>query len=75
MVYVTTLGIVRTTYERCLRIRKILWTQLASFEERDLFLSRDTQIELMDRLRAPTVTLPHIFLEGQYLGVSLRFII
>ncbi|ROT84130.1 Glutaredoxin domain-containing cysteine-rich protein [Penaeus vannamei] len=68
VVYVTTLGIVRDTYERCLRIRKILWTLLVRFEERDVFMARDTQIQLLDRLHARGVTVPHVFLEGQYLG-------
>ncbi|KAK4304380.1 hypothetical protein Pmani_023664, partial [Petrolisthes manimaculis] len=68
VVYVTTLGIVRGTYERCLRIRKILWTLLARFEERDVFMARDTQLQLLDRLRVRTLTVPHVFLEGQYLG-------
>lgn len=71
VVYVTTLGIVRDTYERCLRIRKILWTLLVRFEERDVFMARDTQIQLLDRLHARGVTVPHVFLEGQYLGVSV----
>ncbi|CAL4067169.1 unnamed protein product, partial [Meganyctiphanes norvegica] len=68
VVYVTTLGIVRSTYERCLRIRKILWTLLVRFDERDVFMARDTQIQLMDRTHKRHVTVPHVFLEGQYLG-------
>lgn len=70
VVYTTTLGIVRDTYERCLRIRKILWTLLVRFEERDVFMARDTQLQLLDRLHSPNVSVPHVFLEGQYLGVS-----
>lgn len=68
VVYVTTLGIVRDTYERCLRLRKILWTLLVRFEERDVFMARDTQLQLLDRLRVGSVTVPHLFIEGQYLG-------
>lgn len=68
VVYTTTLGIVRDTYERCLRIRKILWTLLVRFEERDVFMARDTQLQLLDRLHSPNVSVPHVFLEGQYLG-------
>ena len=70
VVYLTTLGIVRNTYERCLRIRKILWTLLVRFEERDVFMARDTQLQLLDRLHSNQVSVPHVFLEGQYLGVS-----
>ncbi|KAK8406130.1 hypothetical protein O3P69_007089 [Scylla paramamosain] len=68
VVYLTTLGIVRDTYERCLRIRKILWTLLVRFEERDVFMARDTQLQLLDRLHSSHVSVPHVFLEGQYLG-------
>lgn len=68
VVYLTTLGIVRDTYERCLRIRKILWTLLVRFEERDVFMARDTQLQLLDRLHSAHVSVPHVFLEGQYLG-------
>ncbi|KAB7497559.1 Glutaredoxin domain-containing cysteine-rich protein [Armadillidium nasatum] len=68
VIYVTTLGVVRETYERCLRLRKILWTLLVRFDERDVFMSRDTQIQLLDRLHVKTVNVPHVFLEGQYLG-------
>lgn len=68
VVYLTTLGIVRDTYERCLRIRKILWTLLVRFEERDVFMARDTQLQLLDRLHSSNVSVPHVFLEGQYLG-------
>lgn len=68
VVYITTLGIVRDTYERCLKIRKILWTLLVRFEERDVFMARDTQLQLIDRLHSRGVSVPHVFLEGQYLG-------
>uniref|UniRef100_A0A0P4WLS5 Glutaredoxin domain-containing protein n=1 Tax=Scylla olivacea TaxID=85551 RepID=A0A0P4WLS5_SCYOL len=72
VVYLTTLGIVRDTYERCLRIRKILWTLLVRFEERDVFMARDTQLQLLDRLHSSHVSVPHVFLEGQYLGVGAK---
>ena len=70
VVYVTTLGIVRHTYERCQRIKKILWTLMVQFEERDVFMARDIQLQLLDRLDSKVVSLPHIFIDGQYLGVS-----
>ena len=75
IVYVTTLGIIRETFERCLRVRKILWTLLVEFEERDVFMARDTQIQLLDRLHARGVSVPHVFLEGQNLGVRKTFIL
>lgn len=68
VVFMTTMGIVRHTFERCQRIRKILWTLMVQFEERDVFMARDTQLQLLDRLGSKVVSLPHIFIEGQYLG-------
>ncbi|XP_037071254.1 glutaredoxin domain-containing cysteine-rich protein CG31559-like [Pollicipes pollicipes] len=35
VVYITTMGIVRSTYQKCLRVRQILRTQMVQFEERD----------------------------------------
>ncbi|XP_018023601.1 glutaredoxin domain-containing cysteine-rich protein CG31559 [Hyalella azteca] len=68
VMFVTSLGIVRSTYERCQSIRKILWNLMVQFEERDVFMARDTQLQLLDRLNSKVVSLPHIFIEGQYLG-------
>ena len=42
---------------------------MVQFEERDVFMARDTQLQLLDRLGTKVVSLPHIFIEGQYLGV------
>ncbi|KAF2361389.1 Glutaredoxin [Trinorchestia longiramus] len=66
--FVTSLGIVRHTFERCQSIRKILWNLMVQFEERDVFMNRDTQLQLLDRLNSKIVSLPHVFIEGQYLG-------
>ena len=43
---------------------------MVQFEERDVVMARDTQLQLLDRLGSKVVSLPHIFIEGQYLGVS-----
>ena len=70
VVYITTLGVIRNTHERCQSIRKVLENHSILCEKKDLFLSRETQIELQKRLRTRQIILPQVFLEGQYLGVS-----
>ena len=70
VVYVTTMGIVRPTYQQCQRVRQILRQLMAEFEERDLFLSVDHQQELQRRLGADQVTPPQVFIDGHLLGVS-----
>ena len=37
-------------------------------------MNRDTQLQLLDRLDSKVVSLPHVFIEGQYLGVSLGLV-
>ncbi|XP_067127583.1 glutaredoxin domain-containing cysteine-rich protein CG12206-like [Centruroides vittatus] len=66
--YTTTMGIVRQTYEQCRRVKKILETLLIRFEERDVFMNRDFQFELKERLGINHVLVPHVFMEGRLLG-------
>ena len=73
VLYTTTMGIVRGTYQKCLHVRQILRTLMVQFEERDLFLSTANQQELRERLDTDQLQLPQLFLEGQLLGVSPRF--
>ncbi|XP_043189019.1 glutaredoxin domain-containing cysteine-rich protein CG12206-like isoform X1 [Amphibalanus amphitrite] len=68
VVYVTSMGIVRPTYQQCQRVRQILRQLMAEFEERDLFLSVDHQQELQRRLGADRVTPPQVFIDGNLLG-------
>ena len=73
VLYTTTMGIVRGTYHKCLHVRQILRTLMVQFEERDLFLSAANQQELRERLDTDQLQLPQLFVEGQLLGVSIRF--
>ncbi|KAF4526016.1 hypothetical protein B566_EDAN000809 [Ephemera danica] len=52
VVYTTTMGVVRSTYLRCVKVKQILRTLLVKFEERDVFMSRDTQQEIRDRMKS-----------------------
>ena len=70
MVYTTSMQIIRDTYEQCQRVKKILQTHMVVYEERDIFMSRENQRELMDRLKEDNVNVPQVFADGQLLGVS-----
>ncbi|QQP49201.1 Uncharacterized protein FKW44_009765, partial [Caligus rogercresseyi] len=48
VVYLTTLGVIRETWARCFEVRKILRTLMVKAEEKDVFMSRTHQIELME---------------------------
>ncbi|XP_039294895.1 uncharacterized protein LOC111056942 [Nilaparvata lugens] len=68
VVYTTTMGTVRETYLRCLKVRQIMRTNLVKFEERDAFMSREVQAEIKERMSSDLVALPQVFVEGQHLG-------
>jgi glutaredoxin domain-containing cysteine-rich protein 1 len=61
--------VVRDTYEKCLRVNKILQTHVVRYEQRDVSLSRDDHRELIERL-GPNVDLPQVFADGIHIGVS-----
>jgi glutaredoxin-related protein len=68
VIYVTTLSILRDTWARCVKVRQILRNLLIKVDERDVFMSRENQVELMDRMAMVEVNLPQVFVNGQYLG-------
>lgn len=68
--YTTSMGIVRTTFERCRKVRKILETLMVKFEERDVFMNKGFQQEVRERLGLTRVIVPQVFVEGRHLGVS-----
>lgn len=70
VVYGTTMGVVRATYQRCVRVKQILRTLLVRFDEKDVFMSREVQGELMERMRMDVIQVPQVFVEGQHVGVS-----
>lgn len=65
------MGIVRETYHRCLKVRQILRTHLIKFEEKDVFMSREVQKEIRERMNADEITVPQVFVEGIHVGVSI----
>lgn len=73
VVYITTLGVLRETYARCVTVRQILRTLMIKVDERDVFMARDNQMELMDRMgfqSTEEIVVPQVFVEGRHLGVS-----
>lgn len=70
VVYMTSMRIVRRTHERCRTVQKILQAHLVRYEEKDLFMSKDNQKELMERLGQKDIIIPQIFADGLNIGVS-----
>ncbi|KAL1130146.1 hypothetical protein AAG570_013084 [Ranatra chinensis] len=62
------MGIVRSTSERCLKVRRILTTNLIKFTEKDAFMSPEVQAEIAERMAQKPVQLPQVFAGGQYVG-------
>lgn len=69
------MGILRETYAKCVNIKKILRTLLVKFEERDVFMSREYQNEIRDRMQSDKIIVPQLFVDGQYIGVSCLLLI
>ena len=74
VVYTTSMGVVRQTYQRCLQVQRILGTLLINYEERDVSMNRQVQQELKERMNRNRVVIPQVFVEGQLLGVSITYI-
>lgn len=71
VMYTTTMGIVRETYHRCLKVKQILRTHLVKFEEKDVFMSRELQKEIRERMKTDEIVVPQVFVEGILIGVSI----
>ncbi|XP_071086798.1 glutaredoxin domain-containing cysteine-rich protein CG31559-like isoform X2 [Haliotis cracherodii] len=73
VIYTTSMCVVRDTWEKCKVVRNILQTHMVRYEERDLYMSRDHQRELQDRLATDHIDVPHVFADGIHLGDSNEF--
>ena len=51
VVYVTSMGVVRDTFQRCQKVKQILRTLLVKFDERDCYMNRSIQDEIRERLQ------------------------
>ncbi|XP_023943567.2 glutaredoxin domain-containing cysteine-rich protein CG31559 [Bicyclus anynana] len=68
VLYTTTMGVVRSTYQRCLLVKKVLRNLLVKYEERDVFMSTEYQDEIRDRMRSDQILVPQLFIDGQHVG-------
>jgi glutaredoxin domain-containing cysteine-rich protein 1 len=75
VLYTTSMGIVRSTYAKCHAVKQILRTQMVKFEERDVFMSFTHQQEIRNRMQSDDIDVPQLFVDGQYIGVSMFRII
>lgn len=65
------MGIVRSTYQECVLVKKILRNLLIKYEDRDMFMSTEYQDEIRDRMKSDQILVPQLFIDGIYIGVSV----
>jgi len=46
---------------------------MVKYDEADLFRDTELQTELRDRIDLEVLTLPQLFVDGQHIGVCMRF--
>jgi len=70
VIYMTSLGVVRRTWERCRQAVAILENHMVKFERRDLGFNPQLKNEFQNRLGNDPVLcdLPAIFVDGRYFG-------
>ncbi|XP_066257239.1 glutaredoxin domain-containing cysteine-rich protein CG31559-like [Euwallacea similis] len=68
VVYTTSMGIIRETYQACMKVKQILRTLLVQFEERDVFMSTEYQSEIRERMRCEQILVPQVYVDGQHCG-------
>ncbi|KAL3844460.1 hypothetical protein ACJIZ3_001863 [Penstemon smallii] len=67
VVYTTSLGGVRRTYEDCNRVRQLMETHMVAYDERDVSLHGGFLSEMRELL-GEGVGVPRVFVKGRYLG-------
>jgi glutaredoxin len=69
VIYTTTLQIVRMSYDKCKKVKKILQNHCVRYEEKDLYKNKEFQRELKYRLNLKQIDVPHVFFNGKHIGV------
>ncbi|KAI1296631.1 Uncharacterized protein HDE_05045 [Halotydeus destructor] len=81
IMYSTSMGVIRETFENCRKLRAILFQNWISFEERDVYLHEQYRKELEVLLRENKssviglpagLLLPCVFIQGRFLGTVQR---
>lgn len=67
--YTTSMGGIRSKVEECAYIRKLFDNLGLKVDERDIFMHKDYQSELDMRLAIQNASVPHVFVNGDSLGV------
>ncbi len=75
VIYTTSFRVVRTTFERCELVRKIFQNHRVKFVEKNIALDIEYGKELEERCKrvGEPPSLPVVFIDGHYLGVSPYF--
>ncbi|KAL1556884.1 hypothetical protein AAHA92_12446 [Salvia divinorum] len=68
VVYTTSLGGVRRTYEDCNRVRQLMETYQVVFDERDVALDGGFRGELRGLVGEEGAVVPRVFVKGRYIG-------
>lgn len=73
VIYTTSFRVVRMTFERCELVRKIFQNHRVKFVEKNIALDCEYGKELEERCKrvGEPPSLPVVFIDGHYLGVSL----
>ena len=71
VIYTTSLQVVRQSFDKSKRVKKILQNHCVRYEERDLNKSKESQRELKYRLGLGQIDVPHVFFDGVHIGVSI----
>ena len=70
VIYTTSLQVVRRSFEKCIRVKKILQNYCVRYEERDLNKNKENQLELKYRLNLSLIDVPHVFFNGKHVAVN-----
>ena len=73
VIYTTSLVVVRLSFDKCKRVKKILQNYCVRYEEKDLHKNKEYQRELKYRLNLKQIDVPHIFFNGKHIGVNYIF--
>lgn len=73
MIYTTTFRGVRSTFEDCKYVLSVFHNSRVQVDERDVYMNsfyyNELEERLGERLQGEGMSVPHVFINGQYVGV------